>query len=275
MKKIVYIFLLVLALLSCDSTKTGDRRMITVTIEPLRYFTEQIAGDRFDVRVMVPRGSSPETYEPTARQMIDLSASDLYIKVGNIGFERAWMGKLKENARRMSVVDSSEGVTPVNSINGIADPHTWMSCANAVIMARNICRALVRIDSRDSVYLMRNLDKLVSTIRKTDKVVRTELAKKQCKAFLIYHPSLTYFAKEYGLTQIPIEEEGREPSAAQLRKVIIQAREKGVKTLFVQQEFANKNIQIIGKSTGATLETINPLGYDWNGEMIRIAKLMR
>lgn len=87
-----------------------DTRSIIVSIEPLRYFTEQIAGDRFVVKSMVPKGSNPETYEPTARQMIDLSKSDMYIKVGQIGFERAWMKKLEKNAPHTIVIDSSQGI---------------------------------------------------------------------------------------------------------------------------------------------------------------------
>ena len=107
MRNVVISCLILPILLACQSAKTSKKPIISVTIEPLRYFTEQIAGNRFDVRSIVPTGSSPETYEPTPRQMVELSQSPIYIKVGKIGFERTWMKRLQANAPKMKVVDSS------------------------------------------------------------------------------------------------------------------------------------------------------------------------
>ena len=176
MKKYNILFLLAIlsVTLSCGDRRGPDagKRVITVTIEPLRYFTERIAGDRFDVATMVPEGGNPETYEPSARQMVDLSRSVLYVKVGSIGFERTWMKKLEQNAPHAIVVDSSDGISLVKTENGIADPHTWMSTANARIIAGNIYRALVRIDKKDSIYFKKNLDSLVDSINRVELEVR-------------------------------------------------------------------------------------------------------
>ena len=110
MNKIIWIGILLLTLVGCEHASQHKTRQITVTIEPLRYFTEQIAGDHFEVNTMVPKGGNPETYEPTPQQMIQLAKSDLYIKVGNIGFERIWMPKLKQNAPHTLIIDSSYGI---------------------------------------------------------------------------------------------------------------------------------------------------------------------
>lgn len=275
MKNVIIILLSALTLLSCDASKASKGNVITVTIEPLRYFTEQIAGNKFEVKTMVPRGNSPETYEPTVRQLIDLSSSALYIKVGSIGFERTWMNKLKENAPQTTFIDTSVGIVPAKSINGITDPHTWMSCANAVAIAKNIYAAIVKEDSKNKEFYRQNLNKLIHIIQQTHSEIYNIFTKNKPKAFLIYHPSLTYFAREYGILQIPIEEEGREPSALQLQNVIKLAKKEGVKTMLVQAEFANRNTQTISKSTGAKVERINPLGYNWHKEMIEIAKKIR
>lgn len=261
-----------LLLMSCGGKQVKEGRVVTVTIEPLRYFTEQIAGDRFDVVTMVPKGGNPETYEPSAQQMMDLSASDIYIKVGNIGFERTWMKKLEANAPHAIVVDSSDGITPQRTPHGDVDPHTWMSAANARIIASNIYRALAEIDSRDSIYFRDNLERLLDRIDAVDTSIRETLTKDKSQSFLIYHPILTYFANDYKLHQITMEEEGREPSAAQLRNVIAEARKMGVKTFFVQSEFANRNVDVVAKETKAVKTTINPLGYHWDKEMLNVAK---
>ena len=267
-----YVVLMVTAgtLFSCSSAKNDNANKITVSIEPLRYLTEQIVGDRFEVVTMVPKGSSPETYEPTARQMADLSESILYIKVGELGFERTWMPRLTSNAPHITVVNSSEGIT--SHIGD--DPHSWMSARNAIIMAHNIYEAVKRIDVKDSVFFRQRLDSLCNVIHATDKYIRQTTAQAQCKSFIIYHPALTYFASDYGLEQLALEENGREPSAAELEQIISTARAKGVKTMFVQREFANRNVDIITNTIGARKVEINPLGYDWNKEMRRIAAEM-
>ena len=267
-----YVVLMVTAgtLFSCSSAKNDNANKITVSIEPLRYLTEQIVGDRFEVVTMVPKGSSPETYEPTARQMADLSESILYIKVGELGFERTWMPRLTSNAPHITVVNSSEGIT--SHIGD--DPHSWMSARNAIIMAHNIYEAVKRIDVKDSVFFRQRLDSLCNVIHATDKYIRQTTAQAHCKSFIIYHPALTYFASDYGLEQLALEEHGREPSAAELEQIISTARAKGVKTMFIQREFANRNVDIITNAIGARKVEINPLGYDWNKEMRRIAAEM-
>lgn len=276
-KAIRYIILVfsVLSLTSCVGTSTKHHRMITVTIEPLRYFTEEIAGNKFDVVTMVPNGSSPETYEPTAKQMVKLSKSDLYIKVGNIGFERTWMKRLENNAPHTIIIDSSDGIKLQKNENGIIDPHVWMSTSNAKIIAKNIYRALAEIDSKDSIYFKSNLSKLLEKIENTDINVRENISKNKTLTFLIYHPALTYFARDYGLTQVPIEEEGREPSAAQLQQTISVAKKKMVKIIFVQKEFSNRNTTIVEEGTKAQKIEINPLSYNWNKEMENIAKKLK
>ena len=267
-----YVVLMVTAgtLFSCSSAKNDNANKITVSIEPLRYLTEQIVGDRFEVVTMVPKGSSPETYEPTARQMADLSESILYIKVGELGFERTWMPRLTSNAPHITVVNSSEGIT--SHIGD--DPHSWMSARNAIIMAHNIYEAVKRIDVKDSVFFRQRLDSLCNVIHATDKYIRQTTAQAHCKSFIIYHPALTYFASDYGLEQLALEEHGREPSASELEQIISTARAKGVKTMFIQREFANRNVDIITNTIGARKVEINPLGYDWNKEMRRIAAEM-
>ena len=266
----IVLVLSVASLSSCTPAKS-EHNTITVTIDPLRYFTEQIAGEKYKVVTMVPQGSNPETYEPTAQQMIALSHSELYIKVGNLGFERTWMNKLKANAPEITIIDSSKGIVTAKSINGIDDPHTWMSTKSAIIIAQNIYEALKEKDSKDSSYFRKNLNKLVLKIKNTDKQIRAKLVGKKKTSFLIYHPALTYFARDYSLHQLPIEEEGREPSAQQIKDIITTARKEGAKTMFVQKEFKNRNTQIVVQSTGAGIKTINPLSYDWTNEMVSIA----
>ena len=260
---------------ACNGNHGPQGRTVTVTIEPLRYFTEQIAGNRAKVVTMVPSGGNPETYEPSARQMMELSHSVLYIKVGDIGFERTWMKRLQDNAPHTLVVNASEGVQKLLTPQGHADPHTWMSTANARVIARNIFRAMCRVDAAGSTYYRRNLDKLLSTIERVDQEVWIKVNASRARAFLVYHPVLTYFARDYSLHQLALEEEGREPSAADLQRVIGRARAEGVKTFFVQREFANSNIQVVVDETRTGKALIHPLGYQWDRQMLEVADKLK
>ena len=268
-----------------NASLNGGKPTVSVTISPYKYFVEQIAGDKVNVNVMVPAGSNPETYEPTTQQMVELSKSSLYFKVGSIGFEETWMKKLMENAPDMKVIDPSKGITPAKTAGGIIDPHTWMSCQSASHIADNICMALTQRMPKDSAYFAKRLlafkGQVISEVAqemtpylRQAKEAREKLIQKKVIRFpfVIYHPALTYFAKDHGLEQLPIEEEGREPSIAQLQALINRAKQEQIKTVFIQKEFANRNTQTFIEATGAKPIEINPLAYQWNQEMISIAR---
>lgn len=275
-KKILLFFAFAVLLLnSCSMPNGGSKRTVMVTIEPLRYFVEAIAGNRFTVKTMVPIGGNPETYDPTAQQMIELSHSDLYVKVGNIGFEQTWMKRLKANAPHTIIVDSSEGIVPIESSDDVPDPHTWMSCQNAAIIAQNIYKALLQIDREDSLYYKANLEKLLEKIEETSSQIRENITKEKVTTFLIYHPILTYYANEFDLHQIFIEDEGREPSAAQIKEIINSAKAKQVRVLIMQKEFANRNSETIANAVGAEIVDFNPLAYDWEKEMVKVSKSLK
>lgn len=249
---------------------------VTVTIEPFRYFVEQIAGNDVNVNVMVPAGSSPETYEPTPQQMVDLSQSVFYFKVGQIGFEKTWMKKLQQNAPNMKVIDTSAGIRMLKTQSGNIDPHTWMSIKSADIITSNIAKALMdKYPEKAEEYKKRlrdfrknKLDKLQNEIDKYLSTIKGE----KLKSFVIYHPTLTYFAKENGLKQYAIEEEGREPSITQLKELIQRAKSEDINIIFVQKEFSNRNIQVFIDATHSKAVEINPLSYDWEGQMLLITK---
>lgn len=263
-------------IISCSSKQEDNPgNTIYVSIEPLRYFAQQIGGDKFIIKTLVRQGTSPETYEPTAEQMAGLAKCCMYIKVGELGFEKTWLKRIIKNAPHTIIQSASNGIETINSANGIPDPHTWMSTANATIIAENICRYMISIDNVDSIYFKDNLEKLRARIEATDSKVRKILENTSARSFAIYHPALTYYARDFMLNQIPIEEEGREPSAAQLQDIITQAKQQNVKTIFVQKEFADANAKIIAKGIKAQIKPIDPLAYNWEEEMINIANLLK
>lgn len=283
MKKLIYILTLFILSACGNTTQKSEKPILTVTLEPLRYFTEAIAGDNYEVVSMVPKGSSPESYDPTPQQLVNLSKSQAYFRIGYIGFEQAWMKKLEANCPNMKVYDTSKGIDLIRDKGhwhgdhfheGGVEPHVWNSTQNALIIADNIYQALCELDSTHQEDYQKRLDVLKQTIRQTDANVRT-LLEKADSTFLIYHPALSYFARDYGLKQVSIEEGGKEPSPAQLKALIETCRNENVHTIFVQQEFDQRNAQLIANELGVNIVSINPLSYDWVKEMIRIAEALK
>ena len=283
MKKLIYILTLFICFACGNTTQKSEKPILTVTLEPLRYFTEAIAGDNYQVVSMVPKGSSPESYDPTPQQLVNLSKSQAYLRIGYIGFEQAWMKKLEANCPDMKVYDTSKGIDLIRDKGhwhgdhfheGGVEPHIWNSTQNALMIADNIYQALCELDSTHQEDYQKRLDVLKQTIRQTDANVRT-LLEHADSTFLIYHPALSYFARDYGLKQVSIEEGGKEPSPAQLKTLIETCRNENVHTIFVQQEFDQRNAQLIAHELGINIVSINPLSYDWVKEMIRTAEALK
>ena len=283
MKKIIYILTLLILCACTNTPQKNEKPIITVTLEPLRYFTEAIAGANYQVISMVPKGSSPESYDPTPQQLVNLSQSQAYFRIGYIGFEQAWMDKLEANSPDMKVYDTSVGVDLIRGEGhwhgdhyheGGVEPHIWNSTQNALIIAENIYKALCELDAAHQADYQKRLDVLKETIRQTDENVKAFL-KSADKTFLIYHPALSYFARDYGLKQISMEEGGKEPSPAQLKALIETCRKEKIHTIFVQQEFDQRNAQLIANELGINIVSINPLSYDWAEEMVRVAKALK
>lgn len=276
MKRFIYLIIICTLLVGCKGnqqkaalTESDGKPMVTVTIPPYQYFVDKIAEDKVDVNVMVPAGGNPETYEPTAQQMVELSKSALYLKVGNIGFEQTWMQKLHDNAPHMKVVDTSVGISPAKTPGGNIDPHVWMSCSNARIISANILKALCSLEPKHKAFFEKNYQSLLRIIDRRDSTIRMSFQKnpEMVRKFVIYHPILTYFARDYKLEQLAIEEEGREPSVAQLKSLIERAKKEKIKYCLIQTEFANRNTSVFIKETHTHAMEINPLQGEWNMAM--------
>lgn len=279
---------------SCNSSKTEKEKALTVTIEPQKYFLESLVGNHFKVECLVASGANPESADFTPSQMMNLDKSVAYFKIGYLGIESALIKKVSESNAELKVVDCSNGIKSVGEghvhcddaehdhnhdgehIYGHAggDPHTWSSVKSAKIIVDNMYKAIVEIDKENEADYTSNYNKLITKINATDSIIKSYLDKAPSKSFIIYHPALSYFADEYGLTQYSIEYEGKNPSPSQLRELINKAKEEHVKVVFIQQEFDTKNAETVADAIAGKTVPLNLLSYDWNGEMIKIAKAM-
>lgn len=278
---------LIMALPGCKPARS-EKPIVTVTIAPQQYFAEKIAGDKFEIRTMVPNGSSPESFDPSPGALVNLSHSKAYFRIGHIGFELAWMDKLQQTNPDMKVFNNSEGIELIEGSEHACsdpshhhhdtaeaiDPHVWTSAANGKVIAQNMLNAFIELDPDNKSYYEANYKELMQEVQQTSDSVDMLLKNMQGKSFVIYHPALTYLAREYGMQQHAIENQGKEPSAAHLKALIDEVRDSKAHVIFIQQEFDEKNARMIADELGIRVVQINPLSYEWSKELIEIAKTL-
>lgn len=220
---------------------------------------------------MIPKGASPETYEPSPQQLVALSGSALYVKVGAPGLplEEKYLRTAFDRNRRMTVVNMSGGVTFRKG-----DPHVWTSPSAIRIGAQNIAAAFMETDPANSAEYRSNLLAFHREIDALDIEIRQQLQEKKGHTFMVFHPAWGYFADEYGLVQLAIEEEGKPVSAAHIRRMVDLARAKGIRSLFVQKGFDAKSARAIAREIGGEVIETDPLERDWISGMRSLVRVL-
>lgn len=269
---------------SCGGGRPTER-IITVSIQPQRYLLEQIVGDRFKVMCLLSAGSNPESYEPSVTHLMNLEKSEAYFCIGNIGFELAIVEKAKAENPDLKVCDNSMGVELIYGSHGVehdhaghhnheVDPHIWTSVANATVIAKNMLDAVVELDSKHADYYNKRFAELKQKLDNLDKELHAQLDSISCRSFIVWHPSLSYFARDYGLQQISMEYEGKEAPIGKLKSEIDAAKKSGAKIFFYQKEFDSRQISTVSSEIGSKMVTINPMNYEWDVEMKNIANAL-
>jgi len=262
---------LVISAVSCgEKDETSEKIGVVVTILPQAEFMGSIGGEKVDLTVMVPPGASPHTYEPSPSQMTALAEAEMYARVGSgVEFELVWMDKLIATNKNMLVVDCSKGVELQEMTgthedkHGMVDPHIWMSPLNAQIMVRNISDGLIQVDPDNRTYYEQNRDAYLQKLTELDQDIRDGLSEIASRRFMVYHPAFGYFADEYNLTMIPIEEEGKEPTAAGLTNLIERAKEHDIKVIFAEPQFNPQSAEVIAEAIGGRVVFIDPLAGNY------------
>ena len=270
MKKILFL-LAVFSLLSCNRHQSeSGTRIITVSIAPFKYFVEAVSGNDFRVNVMVPPGSNPHIYEPYPEQINNLRKSEAYISDGFLGFEMTWLDRFYEINKDMIRLDVGSKIDPIASAHRHegkdaegADPHYWVSPKSARIIAASVKDLVCELNPAQKQKYESNYSALILMIDEADSTATALFSEFQGRAFMIYHPNLAYIARDYGLAEIPVEFEGKEPPPSRLRELIDLAHRENLRTIFVQREYDIKNAKAIAHETGAEVRIIDPLSENW------------
>jgi zinc transport system substrate-binding protein len=280
MKKIIWFSVLLLPLITCcldEEQQELDRIGVVVTILPQAEFVEKIGGEKVQVAVMVPPGASPHTYEPTPSQLQAVSTAKVYAKVGSgVEFELAWMDKIIDANRNILVVDCSQGIELIhmggNEEGKGYDPHIWLSPKNAEIMVETIYKGLIQVDPSNQEYYEQNKNAYRKELETLDETISQALSEISTKKIMVLHPAWGYFCREYGLEQIPIEAEGKEPTPQGIIYLIEQAREYNIRIIFASPQFSTESADVIAREIGGTVVLLDPLAKSYVSTMLKAAE---
>jgi zinc transport system substrate-binding protein len=264
---------------------------VFVSILPQKYFVEKIGGDLVEVSVMVQPGASPATYEPKPRQMVALAKTRIYFAIG-VPFEAAWLEKVAATNSRMQVVHTETGiermpmkphyrhggVRPQVEIEhrhdhlGVKDPHIWLSPPLVTQQARSIFCTLAALDPHHLASYEINYKKFIIELVDLDLELKRVFDRNgEHTEFMVFHPSWGYFARAYGLRQVPIEIEGKEPKPEELKDLVKYAKARGAKVVFVQPQFSQQAAQMIAQAIGGQVAQVDPLAPDWANNLREVA----
>jgi len=256
---------------------------VVVSIVPEVSFVKAIGGEKVDVTLMVEPGHSPHAYEPKASQMKDIAKASLYFAIG-VEFEKVWLERFSTQNRSMKIVDLTQNITKIamaehddhnhhDEEEGGLDPHIWTSPDNVKIIAQNIYEGLVGVDRVNQAYYKANLDKFLIYIESIDEQIKAELKNTPKGAkFMVFHPAWGYFAKQYGLIQLPIEIEGKEPKPQMVAKLISHAKKEQIQAIFTAPEFSDAVAKTIADELKISVIKVSPLNPKWGENLLNLAK---
>jgi len=279
-----------LCLLSGCKGGQADVPVLSVSIEPQRYLLERIAGPGWKVNTVLSKGADPENFDPAMSTLVRTAQSEVYFTIGAGAFEESLAERLAEASPELRFSDSSAGVARLHGTHncegahshvhgddegeGDADPHIWTSVANMKIVAANMARVLCEIDSTQADVYMKNLHTLNLSLDSLDACIQAMMAQGHGRAFMVEHPSLSYFAHDYGLEQIALGGEGKELSASAIRHGIDHGRADGATVFFTEPQSGSGRVGQIIKALAGKEVSVNTLAYDWPDELMKIAEAL-
>lgn len=278
MQKIATFIICALLIVGCTTKSDSDKKTIFVTITPMQSIIEEITAGDFDIEVIVPKGASPETFEPTPKQVTSFSDAELIFSTGIIDFEQSLVERISGDAE---VVNLSNGIELIAGScshgnhqhkHGV-DPHIWTSPRALRTMVTNAHKAIMA-HYPDSVKYTEATGRLLERIDALDTYCATRIKAEGVEAMMIYHPAYTYYARDYGIEQIAIEHDGKEPSLRQTTALIEKAKEHGVKAILRQPQYSEDKVRAIANDAGAEIITTDPLAEDILGEIERVTEII-
>lgn len=292
-----------------NNSDENEKPVILVSILPQKEFVTSITGDLFEVKELIHPGESPATYSLIPQDLSLIENAFVYFRIGYIPFEKSNLKKIEETNKNLVIVDSSENVDlryfgeqgdgfkdgTLNQHNfdqhedrsfdkhdgdhdheeGAIDPHIWLSPEQVKKQVNTIYQTMIELDPENNQIYTKNRDVYLAKLKILQEKINNELDNIKGKKMLVFHPSWGYFAEEFGLEQIAVEQDGKEPTVDQIKEIIDLINDNDISVIFVQEQFSTKSAEAIAEETGIRVVQIDPLAENYLGNMEEIAVMLK
>ncbi len=278
------------------STAFAAKLTVAVSLQPYSSVVHEIGGEQVDVVTMLPPGADPHTYEPKPASLKEFAKATVYFSDGS-GMDAAWLPRFKGVNKDINVISLSKGIAWMeedehhhhggqeHDVHDAAaehdddelDPHLWTSPVQMVLIAKNVLEALVQLDAANAeLYRARAknlMDRLTKLNEELVKVVSTMPA--NGRTFIVFHPAYGYFARDYGMKQLTVEVNGKEPKPLDIMNLVKTGKANNVHIVFVQPQFSKRAAATIAKELNAKIVVTDPLAYDYEGNIRKLLETIR
>jgi zinc transport system substrate-binding protein len=257
----------------------AEETHILVSVAPHKFFVEKIAGSTVQVQLMVPAGASSHTYEPTPKQILSASKASLWFCIGE-SFETRALKALKAYNRELEAIDMRRGVDMIKAdpFTGCCcchasshDLHIWLSVRQAKTQAETIAATLSMALPQHAALYESNLKQFLEDLDGLDQEIQHILGPLQNRTMLVSHPAYAYFCRDYNMTQLSIEFEGKDPTPKQLTRILNSARAAHADKVFIQQQYSSKGARLFAQELGARIVLLDPYAEEYFDSMREIA----
>ena len=256
----------------------NSKPTVVVSVPPQATFVREVAGDLVNVVTMLPPGANHETYSPPPQDMEQFSHAGLYLAIGLPSERTGIIPKASELNRGLKVVDVQNEVAKAFAPRYFSpedqDPHIWLSPKRATAMVRLTASELGLLDPANKSVYEANAEKYIAQIAAADREAQESFKNLQQRTFIVYHPAFGYFAEDYGLTMVALEEEGKEADPRRMREVIDMAREKGIKVIFYQEDIDGRQSRTFAEELGGRAEKVSPMATDYVNNIRLMAQII-
>ncbi|MCA1743381.1 MAG: zinc ABC transporter substrate-binding protein [Desulfovibrionales bacterium] len=269
-----------------------------VSIPPQKYFAEKIGGEKVNVSIMLPPGTSPHSFEPKPAQMVELGNTNIYMAIG-VEYEKTLLPRIRSMYPNLQITHTDNEIIKIpmtvhshehdqdphhghehnnrnsghDSKSNGRDPHVWLSPDLVMVQASSMYQAMAQASPEDKSYFQENYINFINELISLDQEIKSVFSTlRPGTKFMVFHPAWGYFARAYGLTQIPVEIEGKEAKSADIKHLIDTARHENIKVVFVSPQFSKRSAQTIADAIEGKTISINPLAENWKKNMVEVAQ---
>ncbi len=246
---------------------------VLVSIPPQKFLVQRVAGQQAKVSALMSSTDNPETYEPRPSQLRAIKDTDIFMPIG-LASESRWLKILMEQNPDLDIGDCCRQLMIADDHHDHPDPHIWTDPMLSLQMAEQFKSILIGHDPGNADQYEINFRALESEILELDIYIRGLFAFLENRAFIVSHPAWGYFSRHYGLTQISLENEGKEIGPRAMTEKISQARQHGINTVFIQLQHNSLVAKRVAQEIDANVVYLDPLAGDHIRNMKETARLL-